>query len=160
MLILEPLQHHVTICLLMSPTQRTLAELKSLGFQAGVVERFVRQAGPFGKRFDLFGCIDLIAMHKDAGIFGIQATSAANHAARRTKSLAEPRLQEWLIAGGRFEIWSWGKKGKAGSRKTYQLRREELTFADCIAESGRLEAFSENSEKIAAQVKRHASFPA
>ena len=114
-----------------SPTSRTLAELRGLGFEAGVVER--RVPNRWDITIDLFGCIDIVAMREGSGIVGIQATSGGNHAARRSKSLAEPRLRAWLASGGRFEIWSWSKAGARGARKLWTLRREELTLADVAA---------------------------
>lgn len=109
-----------------SPTSRTLQELKRLGFAAQVVERWNAFAK---KRIDLFGIIDVVAIKPGVGIIGIQATSGTNHAARRTKSLAEPRLRLWLESGGRFEVWSWAKQGARGARKLWELRREEITVA-------------------------------
>ncbi len=49
---------------------------------------------------------------------------------RRVKALAEPRLRQWLDAGGRFEIWSWGKRGGRGERKLWTLRSEALLSSD------------------------------
>jgi hypothetical protein len=114
-----------------SPTQRTLKEARSLGFTAAVVERWNQYARV---RQDLFGCIDIVALHEGVGILGIQATSGTNHAARRVKAAAVPALRDWLCAGGRFEIWSWRLKGAAGKRKMYELRREELTLDDLTSE--------------------------
>ena len=114
-----------------SPTQRALADLRSLGFVAQVVERF----NPHAKvRQDLFGCIDIVAVREGCGILGVQACAGASHAARRAKSLAEPRLRAWLAAGGRFEVFSYAKRGGRGERKRWQLRREELTADDLPAE--------------------------
>lgn len=108
-----------------SPTARALADLRDLGFTAAVVERW----NPYAKvRHDLFGVIDIIAMFPDFGILGVQCTSRDNHAARRTKALAEPALRTWLECGGRFEVWSYAKQGARGERKTWQLKREELTL--------------------------------
>lgn len=77
------------------------------------------------RRHDLLGVIDIIAL--DGGIVGIQTTSGANHAARRAKALAEPRLRQWIAAGGRFALWSWSKRGPAGKRKRWELRVEQIT---------------------------------
>src|SRR6267142_5712385 len=94
------------------PTQRTLEYLRKQNYTAGVVERFNRHAGPFGKHFDLFGCIDIISVQGEK-IAGIQATSDSNHSTRVQKALAEcPELLAWLKADGLFEVWSWGKKAK------------------------------------------------
>jgi hypothetical protein len=111
----------------MSPTQRALKDVRSLGFTAQVVEKW----NPFAHiRQDLFGIIDIVAVMPGFGILGIQATSGSNHAARRTKSVAEPRLATWLASGGRFEIWSYAQQGARGKRKLWTLRREEIKAAD------------------------------
>lgn len=114
----------------MSPTQRTLALARELGFDAQVVEKW----NPHARiRQDLFGIIDIIAIHAELGIIGIQATSGSNHSARVAKALAEPRLAKWLAAGGRFEIWSWAKRGPRGGRKTWQVRRQEIRKGEVTA---------------------------
>jgi hypothetical protein len=106
-----------------SPTSRSLEYAReTLGWIPGVVERYVHQ---IHKKYDLFGCIDIIALCGDR-IMGIQATSGSNHAARVAKALKEPRLRAWLAAGGLFEVWSWSKQGKRGRRKTWTLRRQEV----------------------------------
>lgn len=106
-----------------SPTQRSLKELKKLGFTAGITEKWNPHAHI---RQDLFGCLDLVAMRPGVGIVGIQACAGASHAARRTKMLAEPRLRTWLESGGRAEVWSWAKQGARGKRKVWTLRRDEI----------------------------------
>lgn len=105
----------------MTPTARTLKELKELGFEADSVERWYG-----GKHHDLLGCLDIVACREGIGILGIQTTTGSNHAARRKKMLAEPRLRAWFAAGGRAEIWSWSKRGGRDERKLWQLRREEI----------------------------------
>ena len=106
----------------MSPTARTLKVLRDSGWTAQVVERFC----PFSKRRkDLFGCIDIVALIKGR-IVGVQACAGGSHAARRTKSQAEPLLQNWLQAGGLFVVWSWAKQGPAGKAKRWTFRIEGL----------------------------------
>ena len=106
-----------------SPTQRTLARARELGWTCQVVERW----NPYAKvRVDLFGCIDIVAVHPDCGVLGIQACADGDHARRVAKAQAEPKLRAWLAAGGRFEVWSWGLRGERGKRKTWTLRREEI----------------------------------
>lgn len=112
----------------MTPSARTIAECRRRGWIAQNVEQTIPRT--FIKR-DLFSVIDIIAV-TDFGILGIQATSGTNHAARRTKALAEPRLRLWLEAGGRFEIWSWAKQGARGKRKTWTLRTEAIVAADFL----------------------------
>lgn len=107
-----------------SPTSRTLAKLRELGFTAQVVERW----NPHARiRQDLFGCIDVIAIRPGVGIVGIQACAGASHAARVAKMKAEPRLAEWVESGGKAECWSWAKQGPRGKQKTWTLRREVIT---------------------------------
>lgn len=66
----------------MTPTARSLKLLREWGFAAQVVEQTV--AGKFKR--DLFGIMDIVAIRpmvtERAEIFGVQATSAANHSAR------------------------------------------------------------------------------
>jgi hypothetical protein len=85
-------------------TSMALAECRARGWDADKVEQRIPHC--FVTR-DLFGCIDIVAM---TGItfLGIQVTSGSggNHAARRAKAIAEPRLRRWLELGGRFEVWS------------------------------------------------------
>jgi len=69
----------------MSPTQRSLAHLKTLGYQPKVVEHW----NPFAKmRQDVFGA-DILALKPGAPVLVVQVTSGSNHAARRTKLEAE-----------------------------------------------------------------------
>lgn len=106
----------------MSPTQRSLAHLKELGYQAKVVEKW----NPFAKvRQDLFGG-DLLALKPGEPVLIIQATSGSNHAARREKLETAGFTSLWKGAGASLEIWSWAKQGPRGERKTWTLRREAL----------------------------------
>jgi hypothetical protein len=86
-------------------------------------------------RVDLFGVIDLVAVKQGVGIIGIQACAGGSHAARRAKAQAEPRLLEWLLSGGRFEVWSVAKQGARGKRKVWTVRREELIARDGVVVS-------------------------
>ena len=110
-----------------SPTQRSLEYCRKNGWIAGVVEKW----NPHARiRQDLFGCIDLIVIDDlEQGPLAVQATSGTGHAARRKKSIAEPRLKLWLEAPARFEIWSWSKRGPRGKRKVWTLRREPILLA-------------------------------
>lgn len=104
------------------PTQRTRAQLKKMGVESDIVEKWIPQAR---RRRDVAGCIDVLAYGPAVGVLGIQCSRGGDHASHRTKALAEPRLRDWLMGGGRFEIWSWSKL--ASGRWT--LRRERLLFA-------------------------------
>ncbi len=110
-----------------SPTQRSLQYCRKNGWTAGVVEKWNQWAKI---RQDLFGCIDMIVIDDlEQGPLAVQATSGSGHAARRKKSLAEPRLKLWLESPARFEIWSWSQKGPKGKRKLWTLRREPIILA-------------------------------
>jgi hypothetical protein len=106
----------------MSPTARSLAECRKRGWECQVVEHYNFYTK---RKHDLFGVIDIVACTPN-GILGIQATTGDNHAARVTKSLAEPRLARWLASGARFSVWSWSKRGDRGKRKLWTLREEAL----------------------------------
>jgi hypothetical protein len=108
----------------MTPTARTLALLRRRGFTAAVVEKWVAQAGI---RKDLFGCIDVLAVHpRDKVIVGVQATSASNVSHRLAKARALPELAAWLRAGGSFEVWGWVQQGRRWQVKIVAVRAEDL----------------------------------
>jgi hypothetical protein len=96
------------------------------GYTAQVVEKF----NSFTKtRLDLFGCIDLIAVGQGR-IVGVQACAGGDHAKRKAKALAEPRLKTWLESGGQFAVVSWAKRGARGERKLWTARVEYVTRGD------------------------------
>lgn len=109
----------------MTPTSRSLAELRALGYTAEVTEKWNPHAM---LRHDLFGFIDILAIRPDE-IFGVQATGRSA-STRLKKARGCPALREWLRAGGRFEVWSWAMRGKRGKRKTYTLSRRPITLED------------------------------
>jgi hypothetical protein len=112
-----------------TPTARTLALLRAEGWLAQVVEvylAFCRQ------RRDLFGVGDVLAVRPGAVLL-VQCTTGDNLAARRTKALNEPRLRTVLESGVCFELWGWSKRGAAGKRKLWDVRREPLALADLDA---------------------------
>lgn len=109
----------------MSPTARSLRQLRQEGAIAQVVESWVPRTRI---RRDLFGCIDIVAVIPgEPGCLGIQCTTASNAAARINKASAEPRLAVWLAAGNRFEVWAWGLRGARGARKLWSLTRQSIT---------------------------------
>ena len=84
----------------MTPTQRSLAYLRDLGYIAQVVERW----NPWAKvRQDLFQIIDILAIGYGETI-GVQCTSGSNVAARVRKiadAQATPELRRsgWKLIG-------------------------------------------------------------
>jgi predicted TIM-barrel fold metal-dependent hydrolase len=100
-----------------SPTQRTLKAMREQGRLVGIVERFLQYAGSFGKRQDLFGFIDIIAIDPVDGIIAIQ--SCGQDFSGHVKKLTEERNEavfEWLKHAP-LELWGWRKvKLKRGGK--------------------------------------------
>lgn len=92
----------------MSPTQRTLAELKSRGYIAQIVEKWNPWAR---KRQDLFGCIDIVAIGNGSTL-GVQCTSGSNIASRVAKIADCPAVAELRKAGWSLAVWGWRKNAK------------------------------------------------
>lgn len=117
----------------MSPTQRTLKALRKEGFRVGIVERFLAFAGKFGKRQDLFGIIDIIAI-TDKETIGIQ--SCGNSFSAHYKELTEEKNQEsydWLSCPNRrLQIWAWRKVKKVRGQDIliWKPRIHELTLEE------------------------------
>ena len=129
-----------------SPTQRTLAECRRRGWIADVTERWItvpnHPAG--GKRKDLFGFVDVVAIgdrtdveeyrhrtfaesladDRSRTFVAIQATSGSNGAARVKKIQNEcsEALEAWLAAGGIVEVWAWKRYAKPVDRKYWRPR--------------------------------------
>lgn len=115
---------------MISPTQRTLAELRKLGYLAATVEHW----NPHARiRQDLFGCIDVLAVGMGeafgwdaAHTLAVQATSGSHVSSRLAKLRGEelaPRVEKLKAAGWRVEVWGWRKSAKS---KRWELRRERL----------------------------------
>lgn len=125
-----------------SPTQRTLALVRGLKMAAQVVERW----NPHAKiRQDLFGCIDIVACGED--LWGIQACAGSRASARVKKSMEQPGLLAWLLAGGRFVVIAWAKRGARGKPKLWTARCIEIVWA---SDSGPLQQreFSFDRESV------------
>jgi hypothetical protein len=108
----------------MSPTSRTLAELRRLGYTAAIVERW----NPWAKiRQDLYGFIDVLAIKAGAiGVLAIQTTTSDHASNRMQKAQESPNLRVWLDCGNTFEVWGWAKRGARGARKAWQLNRRQV----------------------------------
>lgn len=106
-----------------SPTQRSLARLRSQGWLVAVVERW----NPYARiRQDLFGFIDLIAI-RGADILAVQATSASNVSSRMLKIKSTQAAALWLESPTRrIVVHGWSKRGDRGKRKTWQCREEPI----------------------------------
>lgn len=103
-----------------SPTQNTLKFLRAQGYTVQVVEKFIIWTK---QRVDLFGFIDVVAIHPDkAGVLGVQTTSKANISTRIKKAEALDAYRLWLEAGNRVEFHGWHKKK---NRWEVEIRRAE-----------------------------------
>lgn len=113
------------------PTERSLDWLRERGFKVDKTEHWI--GNPFipasRKRKDLFGCIDVVALHPDRkGVLGVQATARSGVYARIEKSCTECReaLTLWLKAGNRFIVMGWYSKKEATTgkkaKKNYVVR--------------------------------------
>lgn len=108
----------------MSPTARTLVELRRQGYLADVVERWLPQVN---RNRDLFGVADVFAVHPRDGLFlQVQATTADHAADRLKRCRARPELRLWLRAGGRFEVWGWQQSGPRWQARIIALTAEDL----------------------------------
>lgn len=89
----------------MSPTQRSLAHLRKLGYTAQVVEKWIPQVK---RRVDLFGFIDVLAI-RDNEVLGVQSTSGSNVASRVTKIGEHELVGAVRQAGIRIVVHGWRK---------------------------------------------------
>jgi hypothetical protein len=88
-----------------SNTQRSLKYVRDMGCAAQVVEKW----NPYSKhRVDLFGVIDIVAIGA-IGIIGLQSCSDSGRSEHRKKLLESPLARQWVSAGGRLWLVTWGK---------------------------------------------------
>lgn len=120
-----------------SHMQRTIKEQKDMGRICGIVERFIhnRKVG-HGIRSDLFNIFDLLSIHPEQGVIGIQVCGPdfAQHYKKITEEHADKALL-WLAAGrGRtkIEIWAWRyllvKRG--GKQRRWQSKVKRISYQD------------------------------
>ena len=89
----------------MSPTERTLKELRKRGYLAAVVERW----NAFAKiRQDLFGLVDIIAL-RDGETLAVQTTSGSNVSDRVRKIGDSDKIGTIRKAGWRVVVWGWSR---------------------------------------------------
>ena len=102
----------------LTPTQRTLREMRRRGRVCAIVEKFNPFAGPNGIRQDLFGFADILALDSSLGFVAVQSCGQAfsEHARKLREDRAEECLQ-WLQTGAcgcgvqhaSIELWGWRK---------------------------------------------------
>ncbi len=115
----------------MTPTQRTLKELRDAGLTCGIVERWIPMGQGKGFRKDLFGIIDIIAIGSE-GVVGVQSCGQA-FAAHKKKMIEEKAVESalWLSTPGTsLQLWGWRKikKKRGGKLKIWAPRILEITL--------------------------------
>ncbi len=95
---------------------KTIAFLRAAGYIAETVEHMIPKC--FIRR-DLFGCLDILAMHADkTGMLGVQATSGggskgqSNGLARRRKLVESENARLFVQTGNRLWLVVWGLNAK------------------------------------------------
>jgi hypothetical protein len=89
----------------MTPTQRTLTELRKRGYTCAVVERW----NPHARiRQDLFGVVDVLGV-REGETLGVQATSGSNVSKRVTKIAESEHVPALRAAGWSLAVWGWRK---------------------------------------------------
>jgi hypothetical protein len=107
----------------MTPTGRTPAHLRRLGYVADVCERWLPRVN---RRRDLFGFADVTAVPlRESGVLLVQVTTTAHVAHRLAKARSKPELAVWLRAGGTFEVWGWELR-----RGRWEVRRVSVGAGD------------------------------
>ena len=101
-----------------SPTELSLRHLRKEGWLVDVCERWVpNPSSPGGgKRRDLFGLVDLIAV-KDTRTMGVQTTShtnVSNHLTKMTDEFHKPFLHTLAVAGWIIVCHGWRKSTRDG----------------------------------------------
>lgn len=83
--------------------------LRDRGWTVQVVEYWMKRGNmAHGRRRDLFGVIDIVAIRPGAmGVLGVQTTARSGHASRARKVLEEPRMRTWLMGGNGLWVMSW-----------------------------------------------------
>jgi len=115
----------------MTNTSRTLNYLREKGYDADIVERFLSHAG---KRKDLFGFIDIVAIG-EGKIIAVQSCGQTFKEHDR-KITEDPEVVEkairWLESGGRIMLVGWRKiKIKRGGKALrWKPRIKEYSIKD------------------------------
>jgi hypothetical protein len=101
-----------------SPTQRSLKHLRAAGYHVEIVERWNQWSR---SRHDLFNMFDLLALHPDGTLVGVQVTSTDHVAERVAKLEANPLLAIWITKNTAV-VHGWAKRGPRGKRKLWTLK--------------------------------------
>lgn len=108
----------------MTTIGRTLLRLRRLGYQAGVVERWLPK---IDKRSDLWHFADVIGCRRRGGVLLVQCTTSAHVGDRLAKARARPELAFWLAGDGRrFEVHGWTKRGARWHCRVVEVKAGDL----------------------------------
>lgn len=108
----------------MSPTQRSLADLRARGFLVDTTERWIPRTRI---RKDLFGFADLAAISPEGQLVLVQVTTEAHAAHRRAKILATPAYRRLKAKGDvGILLHAWGLRGPRGKKKRWDPLMEWL----------------------------------
>lgn len=108
----------------MTPTQRSLTHLRSNGFTACVVEKWIPQ---IRRRKDAFNFADIIAVKVgQIGTTYVQTTSGSNVSSRVSKIQGTAEAGIVLASGNRIVVHGWRRVGARGKRKLWELREVEI----------------------------------
>ena len=109
----------------MSATSLSLALLRGKGYKPQVVEYWHHKAKV---RVDLYGCIDIIAVHPEHGILAVQATTHdGGNVAKHIQKAREKLPWSWLLHA-RYEVWGWPRGSKKHKPET--VHRRALILGD------------------------------
>ena len=110
----------------MTPTARTLAHLRRLGYLAAVVESWVPIPGRKVRR-DLWGIGDVLAVHPRDGVtLLVQCTSGDHTAHRAAKVCGTAAAAVLLRAGWRIEVWGWVQRAGRWEPRVVPITAEGL----------------------------------
>ena len=114
-----------------SNTSRTLEYIRQMGWEADKVEQFNPYAGKFGKRKDLFGIIDIIALGDRPWAIGIQSCGQA-YAEHEKSILGNPMALKWIEKGNTLMLIGWRKilKQRGGKLRIWAPRIKEFKQED------------------------------
>ena len=112
----------------MSPTQRSLKNLRERGYMVAVVEKYNAH---IKRRIDLWGFGDLLAcrLPDEDGISAmpviVQTTTASNMASRRTKIAESEEARFWKACGGAVLLHGWAKRPPLKGKKRIRVELKE-----------------------------------
>ena len=95
------------------------------------------------KRIDLFGFLDLIAIHPIEGIIGVQVSGPSGHSSHRKKILQNDPAARWQNFAI-IELITFRKllKKKGGKQKIWVPRIERFTIQDFVESAEQMRLFN------------------